>query len=92
MVTTCKKLLHTVFIQSWVLEMFMDCIMMNCRVDFMIMGRQWRIQRVRKMIDGEYAFPFMVIKIISELSSENFANPLYPPLIIPGEPKKIIQV
>ena len=28
------------------------------------------------MIDGEHAFLIMVIKIISELSSENFANPL----------------
>ena len=26
------------------------------------------------MIDGEHAFPFMAIKIIIELSSENFVN------------------
>ena len=32
------------------------------------------------MIDGEHTFPFMVIRIISELSSENFAKLLYPPL------------
>ena len=73
-----KKLIDKILLIVWPFKkIFVNSIWLTIFKAFAV---QRRIQRSRKIFDGERALPFMVIKTIASLSSVNFATPLCLPL------------